>query len=387
MKKLIPVVFLFFHFYGFSQEILVKLFSSATLNSSWVTTHNGDYFLIATDYDFNPIDTIEDIFADADVRTLLFKKQGKKVEVLMAGKSFGKYSGLLLMADKQESHFIIKGKGKERIYGGHLKFRLYKNALQIISEVNIEDYVAGVVESEGGHINEFEYFKAQAVLARTWVLKNMKKHISDGYNVKDNITSQAYYSKAYLQHSAQIYKAVKETKGLVLYDKKGGLVFGAFCSNSGGQTSNSEDIWSRKIDYLRSVPDSFSLKGSRAFWEKEVSKTEFIKYFAGKLSVNANDKKLTAAIGKINMDSGRRPWFLYNGKKVKMRDVRTKFKLKSSFFTVVDKGDKYLLKGKGFGHGVGLSQQGAMEMSKQGFDYKQILEFYFKETVLKKYVK
>mgnify|MGYP006954757300 FL=1 len=78
----------------------------------------------------------------------------------------------------------------------------------------------------------------------------------------------------------------------------------------------------------------------------------------------------------------REPWFVYNGKKVKMRNVRTKFRLRSSFFSVSDLGEYVLLKGKGFGHGVGLSQQGAMEMAREGKSYQEILLFYFKGTHL-----
>ena len=78
----------------------------------------------------------------------------------------------------------------------------------------------------------------------------------------------------------------------------------------------------------------------------------------------------------------RIPWFEWNGHRVKMRDVRTRFKLRSSFFSVEDKGNMLLLKGRGFGHGVGLSQQGAMEMAKQGLKYDQILHFYFQDVQL-----
>jgi len=382
MKKIgLLISFGFFVSAFGQQEVLVKLFSSYSIGQSWVTTHSGDYFLVGTDSEFNVIDTVDDLYEEDVLRTLLIKKAADKVEVFKGGKSFGAYDGLKLITSKKDAHFIIQGKGAERIYNGQLLFRSYKDDFQVINQIALEPYVAGVVESEGGHVSDVEYFKAQAVLARTWVLKNLDKHSADGYNVKDNVSSQAYYSKAYLQNSEAILDAVAKTKDLVLLDSKGKLVFGAFHSNSGGQTSNSEDIWSQKIDYLRSVEDSYSLKGSKAEWEKKISKAEFVEYFARVLGVSKSDKAMQRAVLNIKMKQ-REPWFVYNGKKVKMRNVRTKFRLRSSFFSVSDLGEYVLLKGKGFGHGVGLSQQGAMEMAREGKSYQEILLFYFKGTHL-----
>ncbi len=380
-KTLFLISFGFFiSAYG-QQEVMVRLFTSYSIGQSWVTTHGGDYFLVGTDSEFNVIDTIDDLFQEDVLRTLLIKKVSKQVEVFKGGKSFGAYDGLRLITSKKDAHFIIQGKGAERIYNGQLLFRSYKDEFQVINQIAIEPYVAGVVESEGGHVTDVEYFKAQAVLARTWVLKNMNKHSADGYNVKDNVSSQAYYSKAYLQNSEAILDAVAKTKDLVLLDSKDKLVFGAFHSNSGGQTSNSEDIWSQKIDYLRSVEDPYSLKGSKAEWEKKVNKEEFVRYFAKILGVSSSDNQLQRAVLNINMKQ-REPWFEYGGKKVKMRNVRTQFRLRSSYFSVSNFGEYVLLKGKGFGHGVGLSQQGAMEMAREGKSYQEILLFYFEGTHL-----
>ena len=376
-------VVLFFNglVYG-QQDVLVRLFSSYPITQSWVTTYNADYYLVSTDKEFNSIDTLDVLLNRDALRTLLIKKKSTQVEVYKGGKSLGAFDGLKLESAQENAHFIIKGKGAERIYNGHLLFRVYKDNFLVINQVALEPYVAGVVESEGGHVTEVEYFKAQAVLARTWVLRNLDKHKSEGYNVKDNVSSQAYYSKAYLQNSEAILEAVKTTKGIVLRDENEALVFGAFHSNSGGQTSNSEDIWSQKIDYLRSVEDPYSLKGDKATWEKKIAKEDFVNYFAKILGQSSTDDKLREAVLSIQMKQ-REPWFEYEGKKVKMRNVRTQFRLKSSFFSVKNLDQDYiLLKGKGFGHGVGLSQQGAIEMARQEKSYEEILQFYFRGTHL-----
>ena len=380
MKPWILSLFIFSTCVALPQQIRVRLFSQYSLENIWVTTYKSDFHLIALDKDHQPLDTIADYFPEALVRTLMIKKQDSKLEIVNSGNSLGSYEGLYLSA-KEGGHFIIAGKGKERIYSGNLIIALRDHHLLVVNEVDLEEYVAGVVESEGGHVALDEYFKAQAILARTWALRNWEKHLDEGYNVKDDVSSQAYYSKAYLQNSEMIIQAVTSTEDTVLLDRNGKLVFGAFHSNSGGQTSNSEDIWSQEIDYLRSVKDTFSLKGSRATWEREVSKAQFVAFFASKLKTNDKDSVFMEQLMNLKMDE-RKPWFHYNGRKVKMRDVRTRFKLKSSFFSVEDRGSSLLLKGRGFGHGVGLSQQGAMEMSRQGMNFRQILQFYFKEVRL-----
>ncbi len=357
----------------------VRLFSTATLSESLVTTHGADFYLIALSSQGNLIDTVSDFAMNSASKTLRVGLKSGKVKANQGNAMYGEFDGLLLVPKNQKSHFIIKGKGPERIYSGALIFKNSSNQLLVVNRVDLEDYVGGVVESEGGHETQFAYFKAQAVLARTWVLKNWNKHSKEGYNVRDDVSSQAYYSKAYLQNSESIKKAVLDTKDTILIDKYGDPIMGAFHSNSGGETTNSEDAWSAKIDYLRSVPDTFSLKMDKAYWEKEIDKQRFVNFFASKLGQNASNDNFRNAVLSYKQDT-RQAYFVYADKKLKLRYVREKFGLRSTYFSVVDAGDKVVLKGRGFGHGVGLSQQGAMRMADLGFSYKQILTHYFKDV-------
>lgn len=376
MKKTLLVGLVFINLLAVGRDVRVRLFSSYKLSSAWISTKAGDYFIIATDKDFNPIDTILDIYGEQKLRTLFIEEKNSDVSIKMGGENFGAYNGILIHSKDQGAYFNISGKGPERVYEGHLMIRSHSSQLQIINEIELESYVAGVVESEGGHNQEYEYYKAQAILARTWVIKNWNKHIDEGYNVMDNTSSQVYKSKAYYTHHEQILKAVKETKDTILIDKKGQPVMGAFFSNSGGQTANSEDVWSRKIEYLRSVQDSFSLQGKHATWTKNIDKKKFIGFFAFKMDISATDEAFESAILSIQQKE-RVPYFIYGDKKLKMRYVRNKFKLKSTFFSVEENGEEVILHGKGYGHGVGLSQEGAMVMAKKGYNYKEILSYYF----------
>lgn len=359
-----------------AQTIDVRLFSNKTLTQSWLSTYDGQFYLLALRADGEVIDTVADVDEHSGNRLHVQWANGQ-VKVKQGESSYGTFQSLKLVNRNGKGHFIIKGVGRERIYTGQLIFKPRKSDLLVVNRVPLNEYVAGVVESEGGHHQQMEYFKAQAVLARTWVLKNMNKHIKEGYNVKDDVTSQAYYSKAYLQYSTDIDRAVRETGDTILVDEKGKPIFGAFHANSGGYTVNSEDYWSGKISYLRAVEDTFSLKMEKAYWTKEIDKATFLKFFAGKLGYSISDTAFTRAVLQFKQEP-RQAYFTYGGKSLKLRAVRQQFKLRSTYFNVEERGDKVILHGRGFGHGVGMSQEGAMRMAELGYSYKDILMFYFK---------
>jgi stage II sporulation protein D len=360
-----------------TKTIDVRLFSRATLTQTWVSARQAPFFLLTENE--GKQDTLCQLEIDSIPKVLQIIYSGGKLSAIYAGRKVGSFTNLFLAPLNDSASFVVKGKGRERIYTGSLFFRPNGSEIYLINRVDLEQYVAGVVESEGGHVNQFEYFKAQAVLARTWVLRNMNKHLKEGYNVKDDVSSQAYYSKAYLQHSSEILQAVRETADTILLDEEGNVVFGAFHANSGGETVNSEDVWQGTISYLRAVDDTFSLAGEKAYWEKRLNKEKFIGFFARELGQSANDSAFNAAVLAIDQKS-RMPFFTYQGKRLKMRWVRENFGLRSTFFSVVDEGETVLLKGRGFGHGIGMSQEGAMRMAELGYDYRQILRHYFKHV-------
>lgn len=360
----------------FGLTIDVRLFANGKLTSSWISVQNSPYFLLALNAENQIIDTVADIMPDKTLGTLHIRHVKTGVAATYGTQDFGSFAALALVTSTHAGTFIIKGVGKERIYSGNLLFRSVQDALLVVNRVGLEEYVAGVVESEGGHVREFEYFKAQAVLARTWVLRNLNKHIDEGYNVKDDVTSQAYYSKAYLQHSELIHLAVAQTKDTILLDANGEVVFGAFHANSGGETVNSEDVWAGRIDYLRATTDTFSLTMEKAAWQKEINKEQYISFIAKEMGFSTKDTAFRRAVCTFKQPK-RVAYFTYGNKQLKLRWIREHFRLRSTFFSVHDHGEVVLLKGYGFGHGVGLSQEGAMRMAQLGFGYKAILAHYF----------
>lgn len=360
------------------ESIRVRLFSDKTVSSTQIRIMAGHYAWVAVTSDGKYVDTIADA---SPLRKWLFdiRPTDNELAINHGALSLGRYPIIKLIPTTDSAWFLIKGSGPERVYEGALEIRKSGSSLTLINEVGLHSYIAGVVESEGGHSTEFEYYRAQAVLARTWLVANWNKHIRDGYNVKDDVSSQAYFSMAYLQNSARIREAVSMTGDSILVDANSVPVLGVFHANSGGQTSNSEDVWSNPVSYLRSVPDSFSLAGEKAFWEKTIDKEAFVSYVANKMGVSPRDATFRVALLEYR-PVGREGYFRYGNKSMKWRDVRAHFNLRSAWFSVHDNGGTVTLKGRGFGHGVGMSQEGAMVMSQRGYHFHEILEFYFSGT-------
>jgi stage II sporulation protein D len=178
-----------------------------------------------------------------------------------------------------------------------------------------------------------------------------------------------------------IIKSVFETKNKIVVDENLNLIEAAFHSNSGGQTLNSEDVWGSKLSYLRSVNDSFSLKMPNAKWERKIAKEDWISYLKIKHNYPVDDEDAKLLAFNFKQDT-RKSFLESNNVKVPLKIVRADFQLKSTYFSIIPKGDSLIFKGKGFGHGVGMCQEGAMRMAKLGYTYLDILNFYYQNTQL-----
>lgn len=272
---------------------------------------------------------------------------------------------------------VLRGKNwsEERPYIGKMVIRPNLIYLETVVKVPTELYIAGVVEAEGGLSPEREYHKAQAVLARTWLFTNLTKHIKDGFHVKDNQSSQAFKGVPHGKNALIIQSAVTASKDtLALY--KGKPIQGFYHSNSGGYTTQPHLVWSAELPYFRTVLDPFSSKGKKFYWTHELSWSEWEKYWASQ-SVNLSKTDWNEFLQ--NLPEYRLSHWELGGQSYKLESVRRAFGLRSGYFTGVITGDKLVLSGRGFGHGVGMSQEGAMHMAASQFTWKEILDFYFKD--------
>jgi stage II sporulation protein D len=242
--------------------------------------------------------------------------------------------------------------------------------LMLINNCDIEKYISGVVKAEGGSGKNKEYFKTQAVIARTYMYKYFDKHLPDRYNVCDNTHCQAFNG---LSSDTIINRAALETDGLVILDNDSSLIISAFHSNCGGETSSSENVWLAGQPYLKSVVDPYCISSRNSVWEKRISLNDWLLYikkfgYSGK----TDDPSAFRFRQTSRLTDYRTGLFT-----IPLRTMRAEMNLRSTFFSVESDGGFIILKGKGYGHGVGLCQEGAMVMAANGFSYEKIIDFYY----------
>lgn len=260
---------------------------------------------------------------------------------------------------------------QQRLYDDHAEFRLRPDGtMWLINVVELEHYVAGVVQAEAGIAKNNEFYKVQAIAVRTYSLKNIEKHRADGYHLCDQTHCQVYKGRC---GNADIMLSTSATAGMVMVDSLGQLIIAVFHSNSGGQTANSEDVWSKRIPYLRSVNDTYSVGQPSYSWKKTMKRSEWLEYLRKNFEFPVNNplevKKVTSF-----QQTNRMAYLTGN---ISLRKIREDMGLRSTFFNISEQGDEIVFTGKGFGHGVGMSQEGAINMARSGYGYVDILKFYY----------
>lgn len=280
---------------------------------------------------------------------------------------------LQIRGSAPEASFSLRtssGSRTYRNYSGNLDCFPDLGSLLLINTVDLEDYIAGVVKAEGGSGKNEEYFKTQAVIARTYTFKYLTKHITDGYNLCDDTHCQAYNG---ITEDALIKTSVNSTSGQVLVSSDSSLIISGFHSNCGGETSPSEYVWLSAHPYLVKVIDPFCVTSKNATWEKAVS----LKEWAEMLSHNGYTGTADSAKLFIFMQRTRVRDYVTGSFKIPFARIRNELGLRSGWFSVSAKGDSLFLSGKGYGHGVGLCQEGAMVMASAGKKFDEILRFYY----------
>ena len=148
---------------------------------------------------------------------------------------------------RPDTNGYVSTKGKW--YHGKLMVKNVNGKLIVINDVDLENYLKGVVPSEMPASWEYEALKAQAIAARSFALANLGKQAKNGYDLKDNTEDQAYGGAS--AETNKTNKAVDETHGLVLtYDMK--IISAYYSASAGGMTSAS--VWGGYAPYLHSVP-------------------------------------------------------------------------------------------------------------------------------------
>ena len=278
---------------------------------------------------------------------------------------------VLFLPNRIDSHFQFES---------NQVVRVRREKAGLIEEVPLEEYVIGVLAGEMPVSFELEALKAQAVAARSYVMKKMEYNQEDDYDILDTPQNQMYISMEELKNSwgndfqnnyQKLYQAVMETSGEYLtYD--GNLIEAFYFSTSSGMTENSGEVFQTQLPYLVSVKSEWDQDVSPVFTENV---TFSLYEFYSKLNIPYQDI-LEISVQKMT-STGRIKEILINDKLFTGNEVAYDLDLRSSYFSIKQEGNEVSIQTKGYGHGVGMSQYGAEGMAKKGYQYDEILKYYY----------
>jgi stage II sporulation protein D len=297
-----------------------------------------------------------------------YKAQGKGGSIALA-----QWRSPLLWIEPTGDGYVWIGK---RWYRGRTQLVPTSKGLTAVNHVDLEQYLYSVLGAEMSASWPLEALKAQAVAARSYALHKRATAGNNVFDVGDTTSWQVY--KGLESESPNTQTAVQATAGQVMtYD--GQVILAAFHAASGGHTENVEDIWkSPFIPYLRGVVDYD--QGTPVYeWKKSFSRREL----SGKISGVGNVKSMTP---ERTTPQGRIVTMVVEGdrgtRRVSGTDLRSALGLRSTLFVVNQTGERFEISGRGYGHGLGMSQWGARNLANQGVNYQQILSHYYPNAIL-----
>ncbi len=332
-----------------------------------------------------------------------------------------------------------------RSYRGIIEIGRYgKSGVTAINVIDMEEYLYGVVPSEMYSSWPKEALKAQAVAARSYAYYNAfvaRKYPKEKYMICDTVISQAY--KGFSSEAATCNQAVNETAGKAIY-YAGNVIPAVFFSTSGGHTEDSQNVWGGTVAYLKGVPDSYENEPAAQPWSVTLTASQIKNKLAAKgidigeildLKIDSYSTSGRAMTMTVIGETGEyklvketiSSWMGLKSRKFTL--IRPSDKANTSFLAVNSAGknsgnligayvvtgtqgtvelntskdqiiafsddnsnsialiqgkpETYIFIGQGYGHGVGMSQSGAKGMAKKGYNYKQILEYYYKGVEIK----
>ncbi len=296
--------------------------------------------------------------------------------IVVGGHAYG-IRCLRIVAKKD---IAIYSQGKKRRYRDQIDILLTKaNKLLAINVLDLEPYVKGVLYHEVPHRWPMNAIKAQAVATRTYALYQVGENKKQEYDVTSGIYSQVYGGRSAERYRTNI--AANRTRGQVL-TYRGNILPAYFHSNCGGQTENVKELWKHDLPPLKGVKCGFCAGAPNYRWKKSFRSQD--------IQEKLNKQGFKLGLIKDIIISGRTDSGRIKNIKIVTRDGKTttmtgvKFRdivgpnvLKSNYYEIDMKGYFFDVKGRGWGHGVGMCQWGVYRMAKKRYNYKSILEYYY----------
>jgi stage II sporulation protein D len=336
---------------------------------------------------------------DVDKGSILqFSTDGNNVKLLLDDKSYSAKFFQILPEDTRSLKVINK------YYKGAFRISSQNNKIQVINTIALEEYIKGVVPMEmpvGKGTENFEALKAFSICVRTYAMKKLNSN--NNYDIFNDTRDQVYGG----ENSEQIIsnKAIQETRGLILtYENTPAATF--YHSTCGGYTEDGTNVFSVKnAPYLQSIKDGDEpncIISPRFQWTETYQDIEFINrlrtagYISGpewKLSgIGINSRFRSGRVNELQItlkgdgDTDKVVKIYGNNIRKIIRTSDNQAILNSTFFELnVDNKNNIIISGKGYGHGVGLCQWGAINLSRKGKDFVYILSHYYPGTKILRY--
>ncbi len=261
-----------------------------------------------------------------------------------------------------------------------------KGSLSIIEELGLEEYLYGVLPIEMSPSWPMEALKAQAVAARTYALYNMTPDSRNGFDLYSDVRDQAYVGAS--RDCDAVLEAVQATEGQVLtYDHK--LMPAFYHANCGGRTS--PPTWGKETDDpmppLRGTSCGYCSFSKNNEWDTSVSEKKLLDFLASlgykakrirRISIGDKNSAGRAATLEFHTDDDD-----YTVKTSDLRKYLGAQNLRSSYIRKIDDdGGNFIIEGRGYGHGVGMCQDGAKGLAERGYKYTLILRRYYPQAKL-----
>lgn len=292
----------------------------------------------------------------------------------------GPRSNKILIKIRSDDFIVLDG----RKFRGNIQLiRQNDNSLLVINQIELEDYVRGILYHEVSHYWPIEVLKAQSIVCRSYALYQKEQMGSKDFDLTSDVYSQVYGGKTSERY--RINTAVQATSGLIL-KYKGKILPAFFHAACAGHTEDAAVLWNVNIEPLKGVACNYCQESPHHNWhyvlalgdlkaklEKNGHKVSDIKNIAVS-ERNVSGRAENIKISHANKDL-----------KISTKDFRNivgpNF-IRSTNFNVALFADDIVFEGLGWGHGVGLCQWGAYFMAKQGFSYQDILKFYYPGSVI-----
>jgi stage II sporulation protein D len=283
----------------------------------------------------------------------------------------------------RRSDLTVSDRTNTLLVGGAVRVVGNGRTVQVINDIDLEEYVKGVVPSEMNAGWNAEALKAQAVATRTYAVHQRMMNGAREYDLVASTQDQVYRGR--LGVDPRVQEAVGATRGLVL-TYRNAPIFAAFSSTAAGPTEDASNVWAKDLPYLKGVDCPFDANSPHYEWRVIVNLGD-LQQTLRRQGIALGDITAASVYSRSLAGRATRLRFLHSEGELIIRGEELRrlvgyTVIPSTQFDLEFRGREMILAGRGAGHAVGLCQWGAKELAERGYSYRAILSYYFPGTEL-----